>query len=33
VYHRFYMHSDDGEMERLLALHGRRPLGFCAPTK
>jgi hypothetical protein len=30
VYHRFYEHSQDGEMERLLALHGRRPLGFCA---
>jgi hypothetical protein len=31
VYHRFYMHSGPGEMERQLALHGRRPLGFC-PT-
>jgi hypothetical protein len=30
AYHRFYMHSGPGEMERQLALHGRRPLGFCA---
>jgi hypothetical protein len=29
VYHRFYEHSGPGTLERLLALHGRRPLGFC----
>jgi hypothetical protein len=29
AYHRFYMHSGPGEMEHQLALHGRRPLGFC----
>lgn len=32
VYHHFYRHSEEGEMERLLAQHGRRPLGFCAPA-
>lgn len=34
VYHRFYLHSGPGEMEHQLALHGRRPLGFCrAPAQ
>jgi hypothetical protein len=33
VYHRFYEHSPAGTMERLLALHGRRPLGFCRPSE
>ena len=31
IYHRFYMHSGPDEMDRQLTLHGRRPLGFCAP--
>jgi hypothetical protein len=29
VYHRFYEHSPADTLDRLLALHGRRPLGFC----
>jgi hypothetical protein len=29
VYHRFYEHSGPDTMDRLLAAHGRRPLGFC----
>jgi hypothetical protein len=29
VYHRFYEHSGPDVLDRLLALHGRRPLGFC----
>jgi hypothetical protein len=30
AYHRFYMHSGPDEMDHMLALHGRRPLGFCS---
>ena len=29
VYHRFYEHSGPDTLDRILALHGRRPLGFC----
>jgi hypothetical protein len=31
IYHRFYEHSGPDTMDRLLAAHGRRPLGFCRP--
>jgi hypothetical protein len=33
IYAGFYLHSAPGTMDAVLAVHGRRPLGFCRPSR